>query len=153
MKIINHRDFWAGALFLGFGAFFAGEGAQYTFGSAGRMGPGYFPTMLGMVLMLLGLLVALGGMSRDATRETVERFSWSTLLLILGPIVLFGLLLGTLGLVPCLLMLVGISSYASHEFSWKSTLANAAFLIALCLVVFVHALGLQFPLWPAFVGA
>jgi hypothetical protein len=117
------------------------------------MGPGYFPTMLGMLLMLLGLAVALGGTSRNAPPEKVDRFSWPTLLLILGPIVLFGLLLNTLGLVLSLLMLVAISSYASHEFSLKGALCNAAFLIALCLVVFIYALGLQFQLWPTFVGA
>ena len=153
MKIINQKDFWAGALFLAFGAFFAGEGSHYHFGSAGRMGPGYFPTMLGMILMLLGLAVALGAVSRNATRETVERFSWPTLAFILGPVVLFGLMLDTMGLVLSLLMLVGVSSYASHEFSLKGALCNAAFLIALCLFVFVYALGLQFQLWPSLAGA
>lgn len=152
MKIINHKDFWAGILFLVFGAFFAGEGATYTFGSAARMGPGYFPTLLGAMLMLLGLLVAVGGMRTGATPETVDRFFWPTLALILGPIVLFGLLLETLGLVLSLLMLVGISSYASHEFSWRGACYNAAFLIGLCLLVFIYALGLQFQLLPSFVG-
>lgn len=152
MKIINHKDFWAGVLFLAFGAFFAGEGASYTFGSAARMGPGYFPTILGMLLMLFGLIVAVGGMRAGASPETVDRFSWPTLALILGPIVLFGLLLEPLGLILSLLMLVGISSYASHEFSWRGALYNAAFLIGLCLLVFIYALGLQFQLWPSFVG-
>lgn len=153
MKIINQKDFWAGVLFLAFGAFFVGEGTHYNFGTASRMGPGYFPTMLGMLLMLLGLAVALGGMSANAARETLERFSWPTLAFILGPVVLFGLLLETLGLVLSLLMLVGLSSYASHEFSVKGALRNAAFLIVLCVLVFIYALGLQFPLWPGFVGA
>lgn len=153
MHIKNQKDFWAGVMFVAFGAFFAGFGTQYTFGSAARMGPGYFPTVLGLILILLGIVVAVGGLSAQAAVEKIDRFSWSSLFFILGPIVLFGLLLNTLGLVLCLLMLVAISSYASHEFTWKATLGNAVVLIVLCLVVFVYALKLQFQLWPAFIGA
>lgn len=66
---------------------------------------------------------------------------------------LFGLLLTTLGLVACLFLLIAVSSYASHEFSWKAMIGNAVVLIALCLFVFVYALKLQFPIWPALFGA
>ncbi|MFL6676398.1 MAG: tripartite tricarboxylate transporter TctB family protein [Massilia sp.] len=153
MKIKNHKDFWAGLMFAAFGAFFAGVGAQYTLGSAGRMGPGYFPTALGILLVLIGIVVSIGALSPKAAEQGVDRFAWSTLLLVLGPVVLFGLLLGKLGLVLCLFMLVAISSFASHEFSLKATLGNAVVLISLCLFVFVYALKLQFPIWPAFFGA
>jgi uncharacterized membrane protein len=153
MQIRNQKDFWAGIMFVAFGVFFAGLGSQYTLGSAASMGAGYVPTVLGCILMVLGIIVAVGGLSPKAAEDKVDRFAWSTLLFILGPIVLFGLLLNTLGLVLCLLMLIGISSYASHEFTWKATLGNAVVLVVLCLVVFSYALKLQFPLWPAFSGA
>ena len=153
MSIRNQKDFWAGVLFVAFGVFFAGFGTQYTFGSAARMGPGYFPMLLGIMLILLGIIVAVGGLSAKAVKEKVDKFAWPSLFLILGPVVLFGLLLGTLGLVLSLVMLIGISSYASHEFTWKGMLGNAVVLIVLCLAVFVYALKLQFQLWPAFVGA
>jgi uncharacterized membrane protein HdeD (DUF308 family) len=153
MHIRNKKDFFAGLMFGAFGLFFAGFGTRYTFGSAAHMGPGYFPTVLGCILMMLGLIVAVGALSAKAAEEKIDRFSWSTLFFVLGPIVLFGLLLNTLGLILCLLMLIGVSSYASHEFSWKATLGNAAVLITLCMVVFVYALKLQFPLWPVFIGA
>jgi hypothetical protein len=153
MQIRNQKDFWAGVMFVAFGVFFAGLGSQYTLGSAASMGAGYFPTVLGCILVVLGIIVAVGGLSPKAAEDKVDRFAWSTLLFILGPIVLFGLLLNTLGLVLCLLMLIGISSYASHEFAWKATLGNAVVLVVLCLVVFSYALKLQFPLWPAFSGA
>jgi uncharacterized membrane protein len=152
MHIRNHKDFWAGIMFGAFGIFFAGFGTEYKFGSAAHMGPGYFPTLLGCILMLLGIVIAVSGVSAKASEQKVNRFAWSTLLFILGPIVLFGLLLNILGLVLCLLMVVGISSYASHEFTWKATLGNAAVLIVLCLTVFIYALNLQFPLWPAVLG-
>lgn len=153
MRIKNQKDFWAGVMFVVFGAFFAGFGSQYSLGSAANMGPGYFPTMLGIALVALGIFISVSGLSPKAAAEKIDRFAWGTLLLILGPVALFGLLLPSLGLVACLLMLVAIASYASHEFSWKATLGNAAVLIALCLFVFVYALKLQFQLWPAFFGA
>jgi hypothetical protein len=153
MKIKNQKDFWAGVMFVVFGVFFAGAGTQYTFGTAARMGPGYFPTVLGILLVLIGVVVSAGGMSPKSAEHKVDRFAWATVLLILGPVVLFGLLLNTLGLVVCLLMLIAVSSYASHEFSWKAMLGNAVVLIALCLFVFVYALKLQFPIWPAYFGA
>jgi hypothetical protein len=153
MHIRNAKDFWAGLMFAGFGLFFAGFGSRYTFGSAARMGPGYFPTMLGALLILLGAVVALKALSPRAEEHRVAKFSWPVISLILGPVLLFGLLLNKLGLVLCLAMLVIISSLASHEFGWRAALINAVVLILLCLAVFVYALKLQFPLWPAFTGA
>ncbi len=135
-----------------FGIFFAGFGTRHTIGTAAQMGPGFFPTSLGVIVILLGIVILAGGLSVKATAETVDKFNVSPLLLILGSTVLFGLLLKPLGLVVSLLILVVISSYASHEFSWKGTLMNTATLIVMCLAIFVWALKLQFQLWPSFIG-
>ncbi len=150
MHIRNQKDFWAGLMFAAFGLFFAGFGTRYTFGSAARMGPGYFPTVLGIILIVLGTAIALGGLSPKAEETRVQKFSWPTILLVLGAVVLFGVLLNTAGLVIALAAVVIVSSYASHEFGWQATLINTVVLIALCLAVFVYALSLQFPLWPTF---
>ncbi len=152
MRIKNQKDFWAGAMFFCFGVFFAGIGTNYKLGSAANMGPGYFPCALGVILIGLGIAIAVSGVSPRSRDEKVGRFSWSALLLILGPVVLFALLLNSLGLIVCLFMLVGISSLASHEFKWRATLINALVLAILSYVVFVWALKLQFPLWPVFFG-
>jgi len=152
MKIKNEKDFWAGVLFMAFGLFFVGLGTQYSIGTAIRIGPGYFPTALGVIVILLGIVTLVDSLSAKATAEKVDKFNWSTLLLILGPIVLFGLLLKPLGLIVSLLILIAISSYASHEFSRRATLINAAVLILICLVIFVWGLKLEFPLWPSFIG-
>jgi hypothetical protein len=152
MNIRNQKDFWAGIMFVAFGAGFAAYGTRYAFGTAERMGPGYFPGVLGLLLVAIGVTVAVRGVVGKGGAERIGKFAWSTLLLIIGPVVLFGLLLGSLGLVACLLMLVGVSSYASHEFGWKATLGNAVVLIGLSLLVFVYLLKLQFPLWPAVFG-
>jgi len=150
MHIRNQKDFWAGLLFAAFGLFFSGFGTRYTFGTAARMGPGYFPTVLGIILILLGAGIALGALSPKAEEHRVQKFDWRTILLVLGAVVLFGFLLNTAGLIVALVAVIVISSYASHEFGWKATLINTVVLIALCLAVFVYALSLQFPLWPTF---
>jgi len=151
MTIKNQKDFWAGVMFMALGAFFAGFGTQYTIGTAATMGPGYFPTALGVIVILLGMVTTVGALSAKATAEKVEEFNWPSLLLILGSVVLFGVLLKSLGLIVSLLILITVSSYASHEFSWKATLINALVLIVMCLVVFVWGLKLQFQLWPTFI--
>lgn len=150
MRIKNQKDFWAGLMFIAFGAFFAGFGTQYTIGTAAKMGPGYFPISLGILLVILGAVVSFAGMSPKAEEETVEKFSWFTLFWVLGAIVVFGLLLGKGGLVVALIGLICISSYASHEFRVRTTVINTTVLIAVCYVIFVWGLKLQFQLWPAF---
>ena len=153
MHIRNQKDFWAGLLFSAFGIFFSGFGTRYTFGSAARMGPGYFPTVLGVILIVMGVGIALMALSPKAEAHKVARFSWSTIILILGSVVLFGLFLPRLGLVISLITVVLVSSYASHEFGWRAAIINTVVLVLLCLFVFVYALSLQFPLWPTFLGA
>lgn len=152
MRIRNEKDFWAGVMFLCFGLFFAGFGRSYTFGTAARMGPGYFPVVLGSLLALLGVVIALGATSARAAAEKVATFAWRPLLLVIVPSVLFALLLPALGLIACICLLVVVSSLASHEFAWRATLLNAAALTAICVIAFVWALNLQLKLLPAFLG-
>ena len=150
--IRNKQDFWAGALYFGAGAFFAGFATQYSMGTAAKMGPGYFPFYLGLMLCIIGAYIALNGLRKTAEVNEVEAFDWKTILTILGAVVVFGLILKPMGLYVALFALVMISAFASHEFSWKGALINAVVLIALCYVMFIYALKLQFPLYPAFLG-
>jgi len=152
MRIRNQKDVWAGILFVGFGAFFTGMARQYELGEAANMGAGYFPTLLGILLTLLGLIVVAGGMSPNAASDRVARFSWRTLIFVLGPVGLFGILLNSLGLVLAIASLIIIASYASHEFRLREALTNAVVLTALSLLVFLWGLNLPFQLWPAFGG-
>jgi hypothetical protein len=150
MRIKNQKDFWAGILVIGVGLFFAGVGTQYQFGTAAKMGPGYFPTVLGVITALLGAVVSLKALSSKAKSDPIEKFDWFVLLFILGPVTLFGLLLQPMGLAFSILVLVCIASFASHEFNWKSALINAVVLIVISFGIFVYGLNLQFPLWPKF---
>lgn len=150
--IRNKQDFWAGALYFGAGVFFAGYATQYSMGTAAKMGPGYFPFWLGLLLCAIGAYVALNSMRKTAEVNQVESFDWKTIFTILGAVIAFALLLQPMGLYISLLALIVISAFASHEFSWKGTAINAVVLISLCSALFVYGLKLQFPLYPKFLG-
>ncbi len=152
MQLRNKQDFWAGAMFVALGLGFAYQATSYQMGTAARMGPGYFPFWLGICLAVLGAVVALTALRPKATKTTVDKFDFKILGIIVGAVVLFGLLLQPLGLYLSLFILVVLSSLASHEFSWKVAVINAAFLVVFCWLAFIKGLGLIFPLWPSFLG-
>ncbi|MDR1708495.1 MAG: tripartite tricarboxylate transporter TctB family protein [Candidatus Accumulibacter sp.] len=152
MKIRNRKDFWAGLLFLGFGMFFVGVGGQYVFGSAAKMGPGFFPQMVGGILALLGISITLSSLRLGARKDVVKKAAWATVIQILFPVVLFGLLLKPLGLVVCQILLVSLSCFACRAYRWHEAILLALFLALLSYVVFVLALQLQFPIWPVWLA-
>lgn len=152
MQIKNQKDFFAGLLFATFGGFFTFFSRQYPIRSAANAGPGYFPFYLGVLLIILGTIIALSALSPKSAAEKIEGLDLRVLLLVPGSVIAFGVLLQPLGLVLTLLAVVLISSLASREFSWKDSLLNAAVLIGLCVIVFVWALKLPFRSWPAFIA-
>ncbi len=152
MKVKNRKDFWAGIMFVICGAFFAIVGMQYKIGTAAKMGPGYFPMLLAMIVVLLGTVISIGSTTTKKTDQKAMGFGWPALVLILGSVVFFGLLLRPLGLVLSLLLLIAMSSYASKKFLWKSMLLNSTVLILICLAIFVWGLGLQLSVWPSFMA-
>jgi hypothetical protein len=151
MRPKHQKDFWSGVMFLVTGLAFASLSQQYEMGTAQRMGPGYFPTVLGGLLAVLGLVIAIRGFASGAPDGNVERFHFGPLTVVLGAVALFGLLLRPAGLVVSLLVLIGVSAYASHEFRIREVIPLAAALLLLVLAVFIWGLGLVIPIWPAFV--
>jgi len=152
MKIVRQKDFAAGLLYMAVGTAFAVASWGYRMGTASRMGPGYFPFWLGILMAAIGALVLFGALRAHAEPETLERWALKPLFVIIASVVVFGLLLTTAGLVVSVIALVIGSSLASQEFTWRATLLNTIVLIGFALIVFVYGLGLQFPVWPAFVG-
>jgi ABC-type anion transport system duplicated permease subunit len=132
------------------GLFFAIIATQYQMGTAAKMGPGYFPFYLGILMTLLGLLVLVKSFSATAVIESIPKFNWRIIIQITGSVVLYGLLLPRLGFLIAVVALVLVSASASKEFTWKGSLINAAFLVAFTYSVFVMGLKLQFPLLPVF---
>jgi len=151
MQLRNKQDFWSGVMFIALGLGFAWKAVSYSMGTAARMGPGYFPFWLGLVLALLGAIVLLGSLSSKATATTVDRFDARIVFLVVGSVILYGAVLKFLGIYISVFLLVVVSSLASHEFNWKVAAANGLFLVVFTYLAFIKGLGLIFPLWPSFV--
>jgi hypothetical protein len=152
MRIRHPKDFCSGVMFMLFGAaaFFFAE--DYNIGSAAKMGPGYFPFVLGALLAALGVTLLVRSVFWTKGSQQGPAFHLKPLVLVLSSVVLFGLLLRPLGLLVSTTLLVVISSMASHEFRWKEALLNAAVLIVVVLLVFVYCLDFQVPIWPSFLA-
>lgn len=150
MKIKNQKDFWSSVMFIIFGVLYMVWSQDYQFGTAQRMGPGYFPTVLGGLLIFLGILVGLPTFKHDAEETVVEPIGWRGLIVILGAVVLYGVLLPRLGFVIAMAVLVILSAMASREFTWKAAILSTIVLGAFSYLVFVKGLELQFPVWPPF---
>jgi hypothetical protein len=137
-------------MYMVIGLFFAIVATRYTYGTAAKMGPGYFPFWLGTLMAAIGLLVLLRSLSAKATIEALPKFNFKVVGLITAAVVVFGILLPKMGFLVAVLALVMIASTASREFSWKVALINAIVLIGFTYSVFVLGLKLQFPILPFF---
>ena len=150
MKIKSPQDFWAGLMFIGFGLFFATVAlVNYQMGSAVRMGPAYFPTVLGGLLVFLGAIVMFN--SFVATGPNVAKFHFRPLLFVMVSSLAFAYLLKPLGLVLASIALVFVSAYGGHEFKWKEVAILSVVLVIFSVLVFVKGLTLPFPICPSFI--
>lgn len=146
---LKDRELLSGLLLLVIGATGFLTGLNYSFGSATRMGPGYFPSVLSGILFLIGAGIALKAM-RTATAETEAKtppIGVRPLLLILLSVVLFGALLREIGLVLTIALSVFVSRLAETRIRWIETAALAVVLAVGIIILFVYALGMPFPLW------
>jgi hypothetical protein len=142
------KDFWAGILFIALGIFALAVGSNYTLGTAARMGPGYFPRILGILLIVLGGIITFNGLRVPG--DPVPPFKWRPTLVILGSVVLYGIIIQSLGVAISTVFLIVAASAASHEFRWKEALIAGVLLSTLAVFVFIKGLGLQLPIWPTF---
>ena len=150
MRVKSPKDFWAGLMFIAVGLFFLIGARNYELGSAARMGPAYFPTMVGGLLAVIGVVVFFQSLVVKGGK--VAAFPIRLILFMTVALLLFGYLLKPLGLVAALTLLVVVSAFAGHEFKLKEVLVLASALIVLSVLVFVKGLGQPFPLWPAFLS-
>jgi hypothetical protein len=146
MSIRAPKDFWSGIMFLAFAAvaLFAARG--YSLGAAGRMGPGYFPMLLGSALGLLGILLVARSFVIEG--EALDRIKLAPLFVIAASVCLFGLAIERLGLVITLIGVTAVTAFASRESRPLEVGALALALAAFSVGVFVYALRLPLPLWP-----
>lgn len=149
--IRNQKEFWAGIMFLVFGlaAVFIAQ-QDYEIGRAGRMGPGYFPTVLGGMLSLVGLVSVIRSMIKPG--EAMERLAIKQTFFVLLGVGLFAVLVRGAGLVVAIIALTLVSAYASSNFKWKSTVLLAVGACVFCVLVFVKLLGLPIPVFGPWLG-
>ncbi|HJX17698.1 MAG TPA: tripartite tricarboxylate transporter TctB family protein [Acidiferrobacterales bacterium] len=150
MPIRNPKDFWSGLLFLGVGGAVVLLARNYQLGSALKMGPGYFPTALGGLLAVVGLIAVARSFIRPGT--AIEPFHWRLLLIVLGATLLFGVLVRNAGLIAAVAVLVLTAAAASVYFRWRVAIALAVGLVIFSVIVFVKALGLPMPLIGPWLG-
>ncbi len=147
LKIKSPKDFWAGLMFVGVGLFFTiWAVVHYQMGSAVRMGPAYFPAVLGGLMAFLGLIVLSGSFVLQG--PPMAKFHLRPLVMILVANVAYGYLMKPLGLVISTAVLVFIAALGGHEFKWKEVTILYIVLIVFSVLVFVKGLTLPFPLWP-----
>jgi hypothetical protein len=150
MQLRNPRDFLAGLLFMSFGGVALVVSQSYAVGTAARMGPGYFPRALGILLIVLGAVLALRGFRPSP--EPRPAWRWRPLAVVLAGVAIFAVAAQWLGLVLAALLLVVVSSAASPEFRWKEALLSGAVQGAATVAVFVWGLGIPLPVWPMFLA-
>lgn len=160
MKIKSQKDFCSGVMFSAVGVAFAWGATNYTIGEGARMGPGYFPLMLGVLLAVIGMAVIFGSLVVETEDgEKIGKIAWKPLGFIIGANLAFGLLLGGLprfgipamGLIAGIYALVFIASLAGDHFRPKEVAILATVLAVFSYVAFVWLLKLQFPVWPSFI--
>jgi len=161
MRIKSQKDFFSGLLFLLVGAGFAWGATSYKIGEASRMGPGYFPLLLGVMLAIVGLLVMFVSLVVETEDgDPVGRIAWRPLFFVILSNLTFGVLLGGLpsiglpymGLMAAIFALTFIAALAGDEFRFKEVLILAIVLSVLSYTAFIWLLSLQFPAWPAFIS-
>ncbi|MEN9904204.1 MAG: putative small integral rane protein [Pseudomonadota bacterium] len=161
MAIKSQQNLAAGLMFTALGTAFAIGAREYEMGTAGRMGAGYFPFLLGVILAALGVLVTLQSFGRERrSSEDIGHFAWRQLIFIVGANLIFGVLLGGLpslgipamGLMVAIVGLTFVSMLAS-EFSFQRAVILSAILTVGSYFIFVKMLGLTFQVWPWFIGA
>ena len=146
MKITHPKDFYAGLMFFLIGLIGMILAFGYPLGTASRMGPGYFPRVLGGLLMLLGAILSIRSFTE--TGAPLSGFHWRSIALVLGGVCLFAAIVNYVGLVIATTALIFVTGYASKEFNVKESIISSVVLSTVSVLLFIVGLKLQFPIFP-----
>jgi Tripartite tricarboxylate transporter TctB family len=161
VNIKSQKDFFSGLMFLIVGLGFAVGAYSYGMGDGARMGPGYFPRLLGIILAILGSVITFKSLTvATPDGEKVGKWAWKPLAYVLGANLAFGVLLGGLpsiklpamGMIAAIYALTIIASYAGDKVKMKEVLILATILAVGSYLAFIMLLKLQIPVWPTFIG-
>lgn len=160
MRIKSQKDFWAGLMFMAVGIAFAWGSTNYNIGEGARMGPGYFPLMLGVLLAGLGAFIVFESLVVETEDgDKIGKWAWRPLAFILAANFVFGILLAgvpalhipAFGMIVAIIALTFIAALAGDEFNWKEIAVLSVVLAIGSYAAFVWLLKLQFPVWPTFI--
>jgi len=160
VNIKSQKDFFSGLMFMGIGGAFAWGATAYSLGTGARMGPGYFPMLLGVMMTVLGAIITFNSLVIErAGGDKIGKWAYKPLVFIIAANLIFGICLGGLPSIklPAMGMIVGIyaltfiASMAEAGWKYKQTFILATVLAVISYVAFVLILKLQFPVWPAFI--
>jgi hypothetical protein len=146
----NPKDFWTGLIYICFGSSAILIARDYGMGTAVKMGPAYFPTILGGLLVGIGVISVIR--SFVVPGALIGAFAFKGLILVSVSVLLFGLVVRGAGLAVAIPLLVIISALASSRFRWPATLIMAAGLTIFCVLVFVKGLGIPLPIIGSWFG-
>lgn len=138
------KDIWSGIIYILFGSTALFIGRDYPMGTALRMGPAYFPSLLGGALILIGAIAVIR--SFVVQGAAVGALAWRKAALIAGSVVLFGFTVRGLGVAIALPLLIISSASASSRFSWRASIVMATGLTIFCILVFIKGLGVPLPI-------
>ena len=147
MKITHPKDFYAGLMFFTIGLVGMILAFGYPLGTSSRMGPGYFPRVLGGILMMLGAILSIRSFW-EAPGGPIGHFAWKSIALVMGGVAVFAATVNYVGLVVATVLLIFISGYASNEFNVKESIYSSIILATISVLLFVVGLKLQFPIFP-----
>jgi hypothetical protein len=148
LGLLDNKDFWAGALLAAIGVAAVALARDYPFGTSLRMGPGYFPTVLGVLLALFGGYFLVRSLRASETIDT--NWSLRALIGLTVSLILFGVLIDRAGFVPALVVLIFGSAASSTEFKFREVLLLTAILTVFAVVLFIWAIGLPYRLFAGF---
>jgi hypothetical protein len=160
VNIKSQKDFFSGLMFMGVGVAFAWGASNYTIGNGARMGPGYFPLALGVLLAILGSVITFKALVVETVDgDKIGAFAWKPLIFIILANLVFGACIGglpsiglrPLGMIVGIYLLTFIASHAGTEFNLKEVLVLATILSVMSYLAFSLLLKLQFPVWPAYI--
>ena len=162
MVIKSQKDFFSGLLYTIVGVAFAWGATTYTVGTGARMGPGYFPLVLGICMAILGGIITFKSLVVETEDgDKIGAWAWKPLFFIIAANLLFGLLLAGLpsigfpafGLIAAIFALTFVASLAGEEFNFKGVFVLSVILSVMSYGAFILLLKLQLPVWPAFLTA
>jgi hypothetical protein len=181
VNIKSQKDFFSGLMFMGIGVafawgscnpwallalltngFFGGGACNYALGTGAKMGPGYFPLVLGILLAGMGSIITFKALVVETVDgDKIGSIAWRPLVFIILANLVFGAMIGGLpslglppmGLIVGIYALTLIACLAGDGFKLRDVLVLATILAVFSYLAFIKLLNLQFPVWPAFIGA